>query len=318
MKTKCKKCDDLIANCEECYGSKKSVLCKKCNNNYFLNTEKNVCESLCQIGLDNNCKACNKETNKCDSCNSGYYLPSDDEEKKCKKCSDINDKCQECYGTKNSIKCLSCKNGFIPFYDENNEILECNPPCLAGVGNLCKTCDYDKNQCIDCNEGYYLPTDDLYKLKCKKCTDILTNCNKCHGKLNTVTCDDFENENIIIPTTKCGWNCETGINEKCLSCNEEKNQCIDCNEGYYLPTDYNIKLECKKCINLIEHCIECYGSTYSITCTKCLDDYIISYDPIRKTNVCILKKIEIEETERQEEKQEVVETIFKIHLLDHV
>ena len=307
--TKCKKCDDLINNCEECYGSKKSIKCKKCNNNYFLNTEKNICEPLCQTGPDNNCKTCSKETNKCDSCNSGYYLPTDDEEKKCKKCSDINDNCEECHGTKTSVKCSSCKTGFTPFYNENNEILDCNPPCLTGLGNLCKSCDYQKNQCIDCNEGYYLPTDDPYKLKCKKCTDILTNCDKCHGKLNTVTCDDYIKENIITPTTKCGWKCETGLNEKCLTCDEDNDQCIACNEGYYLPTDYKIKLECKKCSNLIENCIECNGSTYSITCTKCLGDLILSYDPIRKINVCAPKKIEIEETEKQEEKQEVEETI---------
>ena len=305
VKSKCKKCDDLIAHCEECYGSKKSIICKKCNNNYFLNTEKNICEPLCQTGLENNCKACNKETNKCESCNSGYYLPSDDAEKKCKKCSDINDKCQECIGTKTSVKCLSCKNGFIPFYDENNEISECNPPCLVGNGNLCKTCDYGKNQCIDCNEGFYLPTDDLYKLNCKKCTEIVTNCNECHGEINTVTCDDFIKENIIIPPTKCGWNCETGIDEKCLTCNEEKNQCNTCNNGYYLPTDDNVKLECKKCSNLIDLCIECYGSTYSITCTKCLNGSILRYDE----NLCQTIYYETKETEKLEEKQVVEETI---------
>ena len=310
VKSKCKKCDDLINHCEECYGSKKSIICKKCNSNYFLNTEKNICEPLCETGLDNYCKTCNKETNKCNSCNSGYYLPSDDAEKKCKKCSDINDKCEECHGTKTSVKCLSCKNGFIPFYDEYNEISECNPPCSEGSGNLCRTCDFGKNQCINCNDGYYLPTDDLYKLKCKKCTEIVTNCNECHGKINTVTCDDFVKENIIIPPTKCGWNCETGINEKCLTCNEEKNQCNTCNNGYYLPTDDNVKLECKKCSNLIENCIECYGSTYSITCTKCLNNYILIYDQNKKIYRC--KSIyEVEETEKQEETQKVVEETIK-------
>ena len=33
--------------------------------------------------------------------------------------------------------------------------------------------------------------DDLYKLKCKKCSDIVKNCNKCHGEIYSVTCDDF-------------------------------------------------------------------------------------------------------------------------------
>ena len=287
VKTKCKSCNDLINNCEECYGTTSQIKCQSCNENYFLNKEKNICEPLCETGSYNYCKTCNIETNKCDSCISGYYLPTDDEEKKCKKCSDINDKCQECYGTKNSVKCLSCKNGLIPFYDKNNEILECNLPCSTGNGNLCKSCDYEKNKCIDCNEGYYLPSDDLYKLKCKKCTDIIENCDHCHGQLNSVICDDYAND-YIAPFT-CNWNCETGINEKCHTCDTDKNQCIACNEGYFLPTDDKIKLECKKCSNLIDHCIECSGKTYLVTCMKCMEGYILSYDQNKQISICILK-----------------------------
>ena len=34
--------------------------------------------------------------------------------------------------------------------------------------------------------------------------------------------------------------CEIGENEKCKSCNLNiKNQCEDCNNGYYLPLDGN-------------------------------------------------------------------------------
>ena len=43
----------------------------------------------------------NTETNKFSTYNSGYYLPTDDENKsESKRCSDINDKYQEFYGTK--------------------------------------------------------------------------------------------------------------------------------------------------------------------------------------------------------------------------
>lgn len=306
IKAKCKKCDDLIDNCEECYGSKKNIICKKCNNNFFLNKEKNVCEPLCETGPDYKCKTCNKDVNKCNTCNSGYYLPLDDDDGKiCKKCSDNNDKCQECSGTKNSVKCLSCKSGFIPFFDKNNEILDCNLPCSTGSGNLCKLCDYEKNQCINCNAGYYLPSDDIYKLKCKKCTDIVKNCNECHGELYSVTCDDFINENNNNTPIKCGWNCETGMNEKCLTCNSEQNQCQTCNEGYYLPTDDNIKLECKKCHNLIEYCLECSGSTYSIICTKCMNDYILTYDQNKKKSICKLSGEIEKETENPNNQIEI-------------
>lgn len=196
IKSKCKYCSDLIENCEDCYGSKNKIECKLCKNNYFLSKEKNICEPKCEIGENNFCKTCNEENNECETCNPGYYLPTDEEDKsKCKKCSDINNKCEECYGTKDNIKCLSCNNNYIPFYNNKNEIIECNPICEIGDYELCKTCDKEKNKCSSCNEGYYLPEDDLYKLKCKKCSDIVKNCNKCHGEIYSVTCDDFNGYN---------------------------------------------------------------------------------------------------------------------------
>lgn len=278
-KFECKKCSDLIENCEDCHGSKNSIVCTACKNSYFLSTEKNRCEPLCSVGSNNLCKTCNTETNKCATCNSGYYLPSDDEnQSECKRCSDINDKCQECHGTKTSVKCLSCKSGYIPFYNNNNEIEECNLPCETGSGNLCKTCDSVNNQCSSCNEGYYLPTDDLYKLQCKKCTDIVKNCKECHGELNSVTCDDFGEGD----KQKCGPTCRTGPNELCLTCDDVLNQCATCNIGYYLPTDSTYKLTCNRCDYLIGHCRDCYGSLSSITCTQCYDNYILS------NNVCTL------------------------------
>ena len=302
VKSKCKRCKETIDNCAECYSTNNNIICTKCETNFFLNTEKNICEPLCIPGDDNNCKTCNQETNKCDLCNSGYYLPIDDEEKKCKSCSEVIDKCEECYETKNGVKCKSCMLPYIGFLDENREIIICHPQVTSGPGERCKTCNYYHNKCISCNEGYYLPTDDPYQLKCKKCTDIVKNCNKCHGELYSVACEDYMTNYTETPR-QCGRNCETGINEKCLTCNEDKSQCIECNEGYYLPTDDNIKLECKKCSNLIENCIACNGKTYLVTCTKCINDYILSYDEKKKINVCVSKN-EIENTVAQETEKE--------------
>ena len=287
-KSKCKKCSDLIDNCGECYGSKNSIVCTSCNNNYFLSKEKNICESLCITGPDNFCKTCNIETNQCQTCNPGYYLPSDEENRKmCKKCSDINDKCEECYGTKNSVKCLSCKNGYIPSYNNKNEILECNLPCTTGPDYSCKTCDMEKNQCNSCNDGYYLPSDDFYKLKCKKCTDIVKNCKECHGELNSVTCDYF----LVEDKLKCGLTCQIGKNEKCLTCNYDKNQCNSCNKKYYLPSDDYSKLECKRCDDLIDYCEECFGTLERITCTKCMENYFLFKDENTQMSICKLNKI---------------------------
>ena len=269
VKSKCKKCSDLIENCEECYGAKNSIICKKCNSNYFLSIEKNKCEPKCKTGESSFCKSCDEKTNDCNACNKGYFLPSDENDKsKCKKCSDINDKCEECYGTKNNVKCLSCKNGYLPFYNENNEIIECNPLCQIGQNDFCKSCDFKNNKCSSCNEGYYLPTDDLYKLKCKKCEDIVKNCKKCFGEINSVTCEDFINQNNI---NKFEYKCQTGPEEKCLTCDRSKDICNSCNIGYYLPSDNETKLECKKCS--LKNCQICEGTIDDNICISCINGF---------------------------------------------
>ena len=38
--------------------------------------------------------------------------------------------------------------------------------------------------------------------------------------------------------------CETGENEKCLTCDLEKDICSSCNKGYFLPEDDVSKLTC--------------------------------------------------------------------------
>ena len=214
------KCSDIIANCEECneinQGGElqnsenitenitaiRAIVCTTCSSGFYpiYNEEKNIifCNKECQTGDWDNCKTCDThKKNQCGSCNAGFYIPSDDlVRSKCYKCSDVNSKCDECQGTKNDAKCLSCKSGYIPLYNSNNEIIDCNLPCATGVGDMCKTCDRLKNQCSSCNEGYYLPTDDLSKLKCKKCTDIIKNCNECYGETNSVTCSNFVGQEL--------------------------------------------------------------------------------------------------------------------------
>ena len=54
-------------------------------------------------------------------CNNGFYIPIDNKSN-CLKCSVEN--CERCYGNIKNNKCISCNNGFIPFY-ENNIIIQC-------------------------------------------------------------------------------------------------------------------------------------------------------------------------------------------------
>jgi surface protein len=71
--------------------------------------------------------------------------------------------------------------------------------------------------------------------------------------------------------------CDSGENDKCLSCqtniNKEKN-CLECNEGYYLPQNQINKDKCIKCP--IDGCKKCDNNI----CYECKD----FYDPIYNNN----------------------------------
>ena len=174
IKSKCKKCSDLIDNCEECYGNINSIICTSCNSNYFLSKEKNICEPLCKTGEDAFCKTCNRESNICETCNSGYYLPLDEEDKS--KCSLCPDNIVECSGTKTKIKILKCSQSAITIRNESSqeEIISCNFP-LTGENEKCKTADYSINECTFCLQEFR-NGDVLRRLTCfhifhKNCID---------------------------------------------------------------------------------------------------------------------------------------------------
>ena len=65
----------------------------------YINNKIESCEIPCEEGINEKCKQCDNNNNKCLSCNDGYYLP-DFEKNKCQKCS--IDNCLECYGNKTS------------------------------------------------------------------------------------------------------------------------------------------------------------------------------------------------------------------------
>jgi surface protein len=90
------------------------------------------------------------KTNECLSCNPGYFIPDDAEDKtKCVKCS--LERCKICSGTVGNEKCIQCMND--PFMI-NGEIKTCSS-CQIGLGENCLSCDKD-NKCKTCNKGYKL------------------------------------------------------------------------------------------------------------------------------------------------------------------
>ena len=174
-------------------------------------------------------------------CESGFYLPLDDQSaKNCKKCSIEN--CFECFGSKLKDICIKCNPDYKGIYI-NNKIESCETPCEEGINEKCKQCDNDKIKCLSCNDGYYLP--EFEKNKCQKCS--IDNCLECYGNKTSNNCtkcisnfkevyESDTNRTII----SCKIPCETGNEDKCLKCDNIRNECIECNIGY--------KLENGKCI----------------------------------------------------------------------
>ena len=92
-----------------------------------------------------------------------------------------------------------------------------------------------KKEDLKCDEGYYIPTDDLTKKKCQKCP--IESCSECKGNKNENYCISCKESYFLFYDAKkgnkiCVKMCEKGENEKCLTCN--KNECGSCNKGYLL------------------------------------------------------------------------------------
>ena len=250
-KSTCYPC--TISNCKICKGKKDNSICTECSSGFApeYNDKNEIIKcSLQSTQLNNeennicgeNCLECDKNAALCSKCLAGYFVPDDSDNKlSCEKC-EINN-CEKCQGNKNNNECILCKDNYITIYDINNKIQYCNSKCQTGNNEKCKLCDLDKNECLECNSGFYLPSDDEDKLECKSCS--LEHCQICHGTKDSNVCDICENNyepvlenniiklcDFIIPKIE---NCEIGEGEKCLTCNEmEINKCASCNPSYNL------------------------------------------------------------------------------------
>ena len=275
-KTFCYSCISKIQYCKNCFGTIDRATCTECKKGYFLNTNKNRCEDLCGKYPADHCRECNHDTNECKVCYDGYYLPSDANYKfKCESCPF---RCKKCHESNKQIVCTSCKDGEYPGYNDKNEIVSCNNKCVEDKYS-CNICDPITNDCVSCPDGYYIPTDALSKNKCKSCYDVSkkTNCKVCKGTSEKIECIECK-ENYVLYGDKIScpyYRCVDGT-ENCKKCDSSKNQCITCNSGYYLPSDDNLKLICKKCSDIDPNCEECEGSFSSINCIKCKYRYQIS------------------------------------------
>ena len=135
--------------------------------------------------------------------------------------------------------------------------------CEIGEEEKCKICDESRKFCLYCNDGYFIPYNDTKKEYCRKCS--IDNCKECSVFDQCISC----NNNLVPIYNKNGWvtfrnyTCITGENEKCHTCDKEKNQCSSCNklykllngeciENYSLKAIYNID-SINETINLINN-----------------------------------------------------------------
>ena len=183
------------------------------------------------------------------------------------------------YGSSKSNICTSYISPYVPVYNNKSVIKACQLPNKTEDKDSPKATikiETDKIEKIECDPGYYLPSDN--ERECKKCS--ITNCNICSGTTNkdiynSCLINFFENINkgIII---SCDKKCSTGSKEKCKSCDKTKNICSSCYQGYYLPTDASDKKVCKQCS--ISHYQTCCGSTENEICNSCYSSYFENKD----------------------------------------
>ena len=251
---KCQSCN--INNCIECNEKKE---CLKCKENYELYSKR--CAIGCRKGLNEKCKECSETwTEKCGSCNEGYFLPTDVDPIECKKCPQ---NCIECSGTRNNITCTKCETSCYKIVDGRCVLKDFSYNLF-----FCLDCEGNSLGCEKCKDGYYLNENDI----CYPCGD---NIKKCHEENNNIIIDQcFPNYTII--DNKCLAQCETGIKEKCLYCKTEFNkinQCGGCNKGYYMPTDYIKQDICFSCDE--EGCVKCSGTMSEKKCIECHKDFML-------------------------------------------
>ena len=250
-------CPKYCFQCQESINNKNNKYsCVKCQKNYKLDIENNIC-----INKIENCKEFNDEENciECIDNNYGlvknnendeticlkisdmkdeYLMFSDDSKNYYKKCSDIINNCKTCSST---TFCTSC---------------------FVGYGMV----DNINNNCIELNDNYYFDSDlNTYKIcsyknpGCKACLNIGTNdiiCKECDSAANYVLIydilnycklqTDLENDKSIFFDSKTlkYLACSDSRYHSVKNCNtcHNKDKCDTCKSGYEMANSNELCL----------------------------------------------------------------------------
>ncbi|ELP88322.1 serine-threonine protein kinase, putative [Entamoeba invadens IP1] len=244
-----------------------------CTDQQYWDQTQKKCMECAVTNPANNCKTC-WATDKCTSCNDGFYL---NEDYKCK----ARDT-QNCL-TYDGLYCIECQQGY---YISNMLCYTCAlTNCAYCTSTKCFKCkdnlvlyEYidtngnEKQECVDCTQtandekcgrcplGKYFDPDTF---TCKVCRE---GCQRCTTKDNCYLCNtDTALINPEDPTSQCGK--ITG----CLDGNYYGNHCELCEDTYFLSLGKCEKCEtgCKRCIDATQ-CVECEngGTLTNGKCTK--------------------------------------------------
>ena len=242
----CKENQNLCIHCNSL-----TYLCAKCEKEEILVPDKNggcIGARKCQLGK-NYCLECDTEGQLCKKCEENYYP---DENGGCS----YSDQCEISY----LGECLQCKVNYALIGREGN--LKVCKSILSNDYKSCKEINYETGFCNECEEGYFLTSEDHKCIKTENCKEsIFGNC---------ISCD--QNYYFNKKEDKC--EIKRGNFSHCKQTIDGIN-CDICDESYFPDAD-------GICVNS-EFCLE---STYFI-CQKCQPGYFLSDNHVcTKTDNC--------------------------------
>ncbi|TNJ30320.1 VSP protein [Giardia muris] len=221
-----------------------------------------------------NCKTCVAgETDKCETCNDGYYA---DINKACQACSAG---CQAC---SDANTCTACKEGY---YLNNNACTACPTNCATCTNaNTCQTCKagylLGTGKCDVCASGYLPDANNAncYSCSVENCVQAKADgtCSKCgpafflSGSGTSATCEACP--------TGCDQ-CDTDTNHQ--NCDTDK-----CSEGFFYTANSDTTKNygtCTKCT--VENCKTCS----STACTACKEGFGLVGSDTKTCTACTVQ-----------------------------
>ena len=242
-------CKKIPEHCN--YFIQADKICQRCDNRYYVSTDKKKCESI----TISNCIQANDATT-CSVCDNKYYLVSNNE---CKSIPISN-----CLQASDEKTCTLCEDNY--FVNKDNTCSKIPDHCTS----------FSNQKCYQCADTYYLNED---KTECKSIT--INNCLRANDDKTCSYCKDKyylvnNNECKSIPIDNClqasddktCTTCATGFykdkDNKCKAisidnCNiqTDDKKCSQCKAGYDLNKDGDADKCIKMCMEEQEVCTQC-------------------------------------------------------------